>query len=493
MLKLYNTLSKNVEEFVPLDPPNVGMYICGPTVYDYFHIGNARTFIMADIIRRYLEFKGYNVKYVMNLTDIDDKLIKKSIGEKIPVSEVARKYSEAFFEDINRLRIKPATLYPKATEHINEIIKMIKSLVENSAAYNVNGNVFYDVSRFNGYGKLSGKNIEDLEVGARVEVMEEKKNPLDFALWKKAKEGEPFWKSEWGDGRPGWHIECSAMSCRHLGITFDIHAGGNDLIFPHHENEIAQSEASNKKPFVKYWMHFGFLNINKEKMSKSLGNFFTAREVLAKYSAEAIRLFFAQAHYRGPVEFTDELLDAAEKGLEKLKNLQSTIESAISKINSKCINPEFDFKVFEERFVQSMDDDFNTPQSIAVIFDFVKEVNRTIAENGNLEVDFYKKVKDLLQKTAGNVLGIIDFNQVEPKTDAVLENNVLQILKNYDSDFSGEKKLSLSELIKQLIDVRLKARKDRNFQIADEIRKKLEEIGIILKDTKDGTDFIIRI
>ena len=493
MLKLYNTLSKNVEEFVPLDPPNVGMYICGPTVYDYFHIGNARTFIMADIIRRYLEFKGYNVKYVMNLTDIDDKLIKKSIGEKIPVSEVARKYSEAFFEDINRLRIKPATLYPKATEHINEILKMIKSLVENSAAYNVNGNVFYDVSRFNGYGKLSGKNIEDLEVGARVEVMEEKKNPLDFALWKKAKEGEPFWKSEWGDGRPGWHIECSAMSCRHLGITFDIHAGGNDLIFPHHENEIAQSEASNKKPFVKYWMHFGFLNINKEKMSKSLGNFFTAREVLAKYSAEAIRLFFAQAHYRGPVEFTDELLDAAEKGLEKLKNLQSTIESAISKINSKCINPEFDFKVFEERFVQSMDDDFNTPQSIAVIFDFVKEVNRTIAENGNLEVDFYKKVKDLLQKTAGNVLGIIDFNQVEPKTDAVLENNVLQILKNYDSDFSGEKKLSLSELIKQLIDVRLKARKDRNFQIADEIRKKLEEIGIILKDTKDGTDFIIRI
>jgi cysteinyl-tRNA synthetase len=311
MLKLYNTLTKNLEEFVPLNPANVGMYICGPTVYDYFHIGNARTFIMADIIRRYLEFKGYKVKYVMNLTDIDDKIIKKSIEEKISASEIARKYSEAFFEDLKRLKIKPATLYPKATEHINEMLKMIKALVENGAAYNIDGNVFYNVSSFNGYGKLSGKNIEDLESGARVEVMEEKKNSLDFALWKKAKEGEPFWKSEWGNGRPGWHIECSAMSCKHLGETFDIHAGGNDLIFPHHENEIAQSEASNKKPFAKYWMHFGFLNINKEKMSKSLGNFFTAREVLAKYSAEAIRLFFAQAHYRGPVDFSDELLDAA--------------------------------------------------------------------------------------------------------------------------------------------------------------------------------------
>jgi len=490
MQKLYNTLTKQIEEFTPINPPNVGMYICGPTVYDYFHIGNARTFIMADIIRRYLEFKGFRIKYVMNLTDIDDKLIKKSIEEKIPVSEIARKYSEAFFEDIKRLKIKPATLYPKATEHINEILKMIKALVENSAAYNVNGNVFYDVSGFNGYGKLSGKNIEDLESGARVEIMEEKKNPLDFALWKKSKEGEPFWGSEWGNGRPGWHIECSAMSCKHLGETFDIHAGGNDLIFPHHENEIAQSEASNKKPFAKYWMHFGFLNINKEKMSKSLGNFFTAREVLAKYSAEAIRLFFAQAHYRGPIEFTDELLDAAEKGLEKLKNLKSTIELAISKNNTAGINPEFDFKIFEERFVQAMDDDFNTPQAIAVIFDLIKEANRTIADKENINVKFYTEVKNFLIRTAGDVLGIISFDEKDIKQDTLLENKVRQIQMDYDSNIN--KLTTVNETIARLIEIRLNAKKGKNYQLADEIRKRLEDIGIILKDTKEGTDFIIK-
>ena len=470
MLKLYNTLSRKVEEFVPLNPPNVGMYICGPTVYDYFHIGNARTFIMADIIRRYLEYKGYNVKFVMNLTDIDDKIINKSIEEKTSASEVAKRYSEAFFEDIQRLRIKPATMYPRATANIDEILGMIKTLIANGAAYNVDGNVFYDVSSFKQYGKLSGKKIDELEVGARVEVMEEKQNPLDFALWKKSKEGEPFWKSEWGNGRPGWHIECSAMSCKHLGETFDIHAGGNDLIFPHHENEIAQSEASNKKPFVKYWLHFGFLNINKEKMSKSLGNFFTAREVLAKYSAEAIRLFFSMAHYRGPVDFTAELLDAAEKGLEKLKNLHSTIDSAINKNKSGGTIPEFDFKVFESRFSDAMDDDFNSPQAVAVIFDFVKEVNRIIAEKENIHSDFYVNVKEFLANTAQNVLGIISFEEKVLKQDSLLEN----------------------ELIKLLIEIRLKAKLDKNFQLADEIRKKLETLGITLKDTKEGTDFIKR-
>ena len=470
MLKLYNTLTKKVEEFIPINPPNVGMYICGPTVYDYFHIGNARTFIMADIIRRYLEYKGYNVKYVMNLTDIDDKIIKKSIEEKIPASDVAEKYSEAFFEDIKRLRIKPATLYPKATEHMDEILGMIKTLIENGAAYNVDGNVFYNVSAFKAYGKLSGKKIDELESGARVEVMEEKKNPLDFAFWKKAKEGEPFWESPWGNGRPGWHIECSAMSCKHLGETFDIHAGGNDLIFPHHENEIAQSEAATKKPFVKYWLHFGFLNINKEKMSKSLGNFFTAREVLAKYSAEAIRMFFAQAHYRGPLNFTDELLESAEKGLEKFKNIKSTIESALSKNKSDGINPKFDFQSFEKRFSEALDDDFNTPQAIAVIFDFVKEVNKTIAEKENLNVNFYITVKDFLTRTAENVLGIISFEQKQVRQDSFLEN----------------------ELIKILVDIRLKAKAEKNFHLADDIRKKLEGFGIILKDTKEGTDFFKR-
>jgi cysteinyl-tRNA synthetase len=411
MLKLYNTLTKQVEEFVPLNPPNVGMYICGPTVYDYFHIGNARTFIMADIIRRYLEYKGYNVRYAMNLTDIDDKIIKKSIEEKVPASDVAKKYSEAFFEDIKKLRIKPATIYPRATENIDEILKMIKALIDNGAAYNVDGNVFYNVSSFKSYGKLSGKKIDELEVGVRVEVMEEKNNPLDFALWKKSKEGEPFWKSEWGNGRPGWHIECSAMSCKHLGETFDIHAGGNDLIFPHHENEIAQSEAATKKFFVKYWLHFGFLNINKEKMSKSLGNFFTAREVLAKYSAEAIRLFFSQAHYRGPVDFTSELLDAAEKGLEKLKNFRSTIETATNKNKQGGIDPGFDFQHFEKRFTDALDDDFNTPQAVAVVFDFVKEANRTISDKDNLQLNYYLALKDFLIKTAGDVLGIVSLRR----------------------------------------------------------------------------------
>jgi cysteinyl-tRNA synthetase len=492
MLKLYNTLKKQVEEFTPIIPSNVGMYICGPTVYDYFHIGNARTFIMADIIRRYLEFKGYNVKYVMNLTDIDDKIIKKSIEEKIPASEVARKYSEYFFEDIKSLKIKPATLYPKATEHVDEILKMIKTLVDIGSAYNIDGNVFYNVTSFKGYGRLSGKNIEDLEAGARVEVMEEKRNPLDFALWKKSKEGEPFWGSEWGNGRPGWHIECSAMSCKHLGETFDIHAGGNDLIFPHHENEIAQSEASNKKPFVKYWMHFGFLNINKEKMSKSLGNFFTAREVLAKYSAEAIRLFFAQAHYRGPIDFSDELLDAAEKGLEKLKNLQSTIESAFSKNNTAGINPEFDIKIFEDRFIQAMDDDFNTPQAIAVIFDFVREANKTIADKENLNITFYIAVKNFLIKTAKDVLGIISLNEKDIKQDALLESKVKQILVDFDITFNVNKPTDVNETINRLIAIRLSAKKEKKYQLADEIRKRLEDIGIILKDTKEGTDFIIK-
>jgi len=470
MLKIYNTLSKKVEEFIPIDPPNVGIYICGPTVYDYFHIGNARTFIISDIIRKYLEAKRYKVTFVMNLTDIDDKIIKKSVEEKISFSEVAKKYSEAFFEDIKRLRIKPADIYPKATENIDEIIAMIKSLIDNGFAYNVDGNIFFNVSSFKEYGKLSGKKIEDLEAGARVEVMEEKQNALDFALWKKAKEGEPSWKSEWGKGRPGWHIECSAMSCKHLGQTFDIHAGGNDLIFPHHENEIAQSEAANQKPFVKYWLHFGFLNINKEKMSKSLGNFFTARDVLSKYSAEAIRLFFAQAHYRGPVEFTDDLLDSAEKGLEKFKNVKSTIESGLNKNNTEGIEPAFDFQRFEKRFSDALDDDFNTPQAVAVIFDFVKETNKTISENANLKVNFYITVKNFLVKTADEILGIISFEEKEMRQDSGLEN----------------------ELIKLLIDLRLKAKTEKNFKLADDIRKNLETLGVILKDTKEGTDFIKR-
>ena len=468
MLRFYNTLTKKIDKFVPLNPPNVTMYICGPTVYDYFHIGNARTFVLADVIRKYLEFKGYRVKFAMNLTDIDDKIINKSAEEKVPTNDIAKKYSDAFFADLKNLKIKEATLYPKATEHIEDIIKMIESLVEHGFAYNVDGNVFYNVRKFTSYGKLSGKNINDLEAGSRVEINESKKEPLDFTLWKKSKEGEPHWDSPWGKGRPGWHIECSAMSCKHLGETFDIHAGGNDLIFPHHENEIAQSEASTNKPFARYWIHFGFLNINKEKMSKSLGNFFTAREVLEKFSPEAIRLFFLQSHYRGPLDFTDELIEAAEKGLEKILNLQDTIETGLKKNIQNGIVPDFDFGSFERKFIEVMDDDFSTAQGISVVFDFIKEINKTISESTSVHVDFYKKIDNFLKSTAGNVLGIMKEKSVTGRPDTSLENHLIEIL----------------------IEIRLKAKKEKNFSLADEIRDKLSGLGITIKDTKDGTDYL---
>ncbi len=466
MLKIYNTLTKQKEEFKPINPPEVRMYMCGPTVYDLFHIGNARSFILADIVRRYLKYSGYKVKFAMNLTDVDDKIIKKSNEEKIRTSEVTNRYIKSFFDDISALKILPADVYPKATEHMQDIIKMIEKLEDEGFAYNVDGNVFYNVEKFPGYGKLSGKKIDELESGSRVEVNEEKKSPLDFALWKKAKEGEPFWESRWGKGRPGWHIECSAMSCKHLGEYFDIHAGGNDLIFPHHENEIAQSEAANGKPFVKYWMHFGFLNINQEKMSKSLGNFFTARDVLKKYPAEAIRLFFAQAYYRGPLDFTDELLLSATKGLEKFSNLAEVIESEIKKNKSTNNIPEFNFAGYKQKFMDAMDDDFNTAQAVAVIFDFVRDVNKTIAENEGMDVLFYKDVKTFLSETAESVLGIIDFNS-EVKSSAGLED----------------------DLINLLIDLRMKAKSEKNYKLSDEIRDRLAELGIILKDTKEGTTF----
>lgn len=467
MLKLYNTLTKKVEEFIPIDPNEVKIYMCGPTVYDYFHIGNARSFVMADMVRRYLEYKGYNVKFVMNLTDVDDKIIKKANEEKRSTNDVTTDYINAFFEDITKMKIKKANVYPKATEHMNEIIDLIKQLENKKFAYNKDGNVFYDVKHFSGYGKLSGKNIEDLESGARIEINEEKSNPLDFALWKKAKDGEPYWESPWGKGRPGWHIECSAMSCKHLGETFDIHCGGNDLIFPHHENEIAQSEAANGKPFVKYWLHFGFLNINEEKMSKSLGNFFTAREVVKKYSAEAIRMFFAQAYYRGPLNFTDELLTAAERGLEKITNLVDKVNAEIKK-NSAGIKLDYDFAPYYKRFEEAMDEDLNTSQAVAVIFDFVKEVNRIIASTESVDVNFYNDVKTFLTKTAENVLGIVDFN----KTTA------------------GDDKL-VNDLIELLITLRTEAKQNKNYQLSDTIRDRLKELGVVLQDSKEGTSYKI--
>lgn len=465
MLSIYNTLTKRKEEFKPIKEGEIKMYVCGPTVYDYFHIGNARTFIMSDMIRKYLEYKGFKVTYLMNLTDIDDKIIKKSIEEKRDAKLVAENYINAFFEDIDKLKVKKADDYPKATAHIDDIIAMIKKLEDKGAAYNVEGNVFYDVAKFNEYGKLSGKKIDELESGARIEINESKKNPLDFSLWKKAKEGEPYWDSPWGKGRPGWHIECSAMSCKHLGDTFDIHAGGNDLIFPHHENEIAQSEAATGKQFVNYWIHFGFLNIDNQKMSKSLGNFFTARDVVKTYSAEVLRFFFAQTYYRGPLNYSVELLNSAQKGLEKIQNLYERLIQESKNSSLPDAATDFDFKPFYVEFERVMDDDFNTAQGIALLFDFSREVNKYLSDTTKLNKKLIEGALEFLNKVAVGVFSIINTE--------------------------GKQQLSSieDELINLLINIRLDAKKNKNFALSDKIRDDLKALGIILADSKEGTTF----
>ncbi len=524
MLQIYNTLTKRKEEFIPKNPPNVTIYVCGPTVYDYFHIGNARSFIMGDIVRRYLEYKGFNVKYVMNITDVDDKIIRKSIEQEVPSGKVAEEFANAFLEDALKLKMKPADVFPRATEHIEDIVELISKIEEKGSAYNVDGNVFYDVSKFNGYGKLSGKKIEDLESGSRVEINVEKKNPLDFSLWKKAKEGEPFWESPWGKGRPGWHIECSAMSTKHLGETIDIHAGGNDLIFPHHENEIAQSEAATGHQFVKYWIHFGFLNIQNEKMSKSLGNFFTAREILKKYSAQTIRLLFSQTHYGGPLNFSEELIQSAQKGLEKINNLAERIEREMNSNSNDDAEIDFDYKKYYSEFESAMDDNFNSPQAAAAIFDFVRDFNRFIADNENLPLNNFKSAKEYLQKTAQDVLGILDFSELtissnsfdeglidllielrnnsKEKKDYSTADNIRNELANLNIVLEDGKagttyKLPSSHIddieesvLKLIGSIRMEAKSKKDFTSADLIRDKLSELGYIIQDSKDG--FLIK-
>ncbi len=464
---LYNTLTNKKEEFVPINDKNVTMYVCGPTVYDYFHIGNARSFIMSDILRKYLEYKGYNVTFAMNLTDVDDKIIKKANAQGVDSNVIAKRYSEAFFEDIEKLKVKKATIYPKATEHIKEIIDIIQKIQDNGYAYNIDGNVFFDVVKFKDYGKLSGKNIDDLISGARIEINEEKTNPLDFALWKKAKPGEPYWESPWGNGRPGWHIECSAMSTKHLGETIDIHAGGNDLIFPHHENEIAQSECANNKKFVNYWLHFGFLNINDEKMSKSLGNFFTARDILKTYSAESIRLLFSQSNYGSPLNFKSELLDATQKGLDKINNFIIRLDEIIL-LNKSGITPAFVIEDYKKQFAEAMDDDFNTPKAVAVIFDFVRDANKVLDENPAISSEFVKEIKSFVYNTAEGVLGII-----APVKEIKADNTLTD------------------KLIEMLIQLRTNAKLEKNYKLSDTIRLELDKLGIVLQDTKTGTTFKI--
>lgn len=461
-IKFYNTLTKKIEEFIPLEPGKVKIYMCGPTVYDYFHIGNARSFVMIDIIRRYFIYKGFEVKFVMNLTDIDDKIINKALSEGITAQEVATKYSQAFFEDIKKLKIKPADVYPRATENIPYIIELIQKLLDKGYAYRIDGDVYYDVTRFKEYGKLSGKNLEELISGARVEVNEQKKNPADFALWKEAKPGEPFWESPWGKGRPGWHIECSVMSMKNLGETFDIHAGGNDLIFPHHENEIAQSEAATGKPFARYWIHFGFLNIDNQKMSKSLGNFFTAREILEKYSAEALRLLYAQTIYSAPLNFSLDLLSNSENAVKRIENALHNVQTA----PSIDVQEDFDVTRFYREFEEAMDDNFNSPEAIAVIFDFVKEVNSFLSKHNALSNSNKEKILSMFQNLAQDIFGIIDLNKEQKFNNQLVD-----------------------DLMKIIIEVRNQLRSEKRFDLSDKIRDELKRLGIELEDKKGITTY----
>lgn len=458
-MKVYNTLTRQKEEFVPLEEGKVKMYVCGPTVYNLFHIGNARTFIIFDTIRKYLEYKGYEVNFVQNFTDIDDKMIKKALDTDTTVKELGDRYIMEYYKDADKLKIKRATVNPRATEYIDEMIKFISELIEKGLAYEVDGDVYYSTKSFAGYGKLSGQNLEDLQSGSRVEVDERKKDPMDFALWKKVKPYEPSWKSPWGFGRPGWHIECSCMALNLLGETIDIHAGGTDLVFPHHENEIAQSEGRSGKPFAKYWLHGAFINVDNRKMSKSLNNFFTAREILEKYDAEVVRLFMISGHYRTQINFTIELLDSAKASLERMYNALTRLNGYLSTASEEA-QPEDDLVkasllLYKERFIEKMDDDFNTADAISVIFELIRDVNIKINETSSKALIHFAMA---LLRELGSPLGI-------------LQNSV-----------GG----TLEEEIEALIEKRNEARKNRDFAAADKIRNELAAEGIILEDTPSG-------
>lgn len=461
-MKIYNTLTRQKEEFVPVHPGKVGMYVCGPTVYNYIHIGNARPMIIFDTVRRYFEYKGYEVNYVSNFTDVDDKIIKKANEEDVTATEIAERYIKECKQDMEALNIKPATHQPRATEEIGGMIKMIQTLIEKGHAYEVDGTVYFKTRSFKDYGKLSKKNIDDLEAGHReikVTGEEGKKDPLDFVLWKPKKEGEIAWDSPWGEGRPGWHIECSEMSKKYIGDTIDIHAGGEDLIFPHHENEIAQSEACNDEKFANYWMHNGFLNINNKKMSKSAGNFFTVREIGEKYPLQVIRFFMLSAHYRTPLNFSDTLVESAKTGLDRILTAIDLCREMAAKEETGSLSDaekEHFAKVeaLVKKFEDAMEDDFNTADAVSAIFEIVRESNSTVKD---FSADYAKKVLKVLEDLCG-VLGI----------ETTKEEEILD------------------EEIEKLIEERQAARKNKDFARADEIRDQLLEQGIVLKDTREG-------
>ena len=462
-MKVYNTLTKKKETFIPLEEGKVRMYVCGPTVYNYIHIGNARPMIVFDTVRRYMEYKGMKVNYVSNFTDVDDKIIKKANEEGVSSEEIANRYIKECKKDMADLNVKPATVHPLATQEIDGMIAMISDLIEKGYAYEKNGTVYFRTRRFKEYGKLSHKNLDDLQSGNRsllVSGADEKEDPLDFVLWKPKKEGEPFWKSPWSDGRPGWHIECSVMSKKYLGDQIDIHAGGEDLIFPHHENEIAQSEAANGKEFAHYWMHNGFLNIDNKKMSKSLGNFFTVREIGEKYDLQVLRFFMLSAHYRSPLNFSAELMEAAKNGLERIITAVARLDQMLKASTVEELTEEektvlSEAEEFVIKFEAAMEDDFNTADAISAVFELVKlsNINAKETSSKTLLTELKKKIVTLC-----DVLGII----TEKKEEML------------DSD------------IEALIEERQAARKAKNFARADEIRNQLLEKGIILEDTRQG-------
>jgi len=459
-MKIYNTLTKSKDEFVPVEPGKVRMYVCGPTVYNYIHIGNARPMIVFDTVRRYMEYKGYDVNYVSNFTDVDDKIINKAIEEGVPASEISEKFIAECKKDMEGMNVKPATKHPLATEEIGGMLEMISTLIEKGYAYEVNGTVYFRTRKFDGYGKLSKKNLDDLEAGIRIAVSDEKEDPMDFVLWKPKKEGEPFWESPWSDGRPGWHIECSVMSKKYLGDEIDIHAGGDDLVFPHHENEIAQSEAANGKQFSKYWMHNAFLNIDNRKMSKSLGNFFTVREISEQYDLQVLRFFMLSAHYRSPLNFSADLMEASKTGLDRIITAAENLKYLMGTVTAETMSPSEEalFKGTEEfvnKYETAMEDDFNTADAISAVFELVKYINTNVSAENSKE--YLQAMLDKLVSLT-DILGII----VE-KEEEIL-----------DAD------------IESLIGERQAARKAKNFQRADEIRDLLLEKGIVIEDTREG-------
>ncbi|WP_297091193.1 cysteine--tRNA ligase [Thermococcus sp.] len=467
-IRVYNTLTKQKEEFRPLRDGEVRMYVCGPTVYDYTHIGHARTYIAFDVIRRYLEHRGYTVLMVMNFTDIDDKIIRRANETGEDPKELAEKFLRYFLEDMEALKVKPADIYPRVTEHIQDIIDFVKKLQEKGYAYEGSDGVYFEVQKFKDYGKLSGVKLEELRKGARVEPGEGKKNPEDFALWKKAKPGEPKWESPWGEGRPGWHIECSTMSTRYLGESFDIHGGGNDLIFPHHENEIAQTEACTGQQWVRYWLHTGFLMVNGEKMSKSLGNFITIREALKRYDPEVIRLFVLQRHYRSPLDYTEEGMEHAKNNLERLYNTLENIRVAMERAELSFKWGQEEFEAYEairsarEKFYEAMDDDFNTAEAMKAVFEVSSAVNRYLSRVERPKESILHKAMEFF-RIVSEVFGIFE-------------------------DYFREQRAGEEEaLIELLIEVRAQLRKEKNFALADKIRAELREMGIQLEDTPQGT------